>query len=225
MLSDVANWILVNVLINPRVFTSLLALIILIVARFLVFEKPTKQIPFKRLLGTVLFVFATFVFLYVNIDDLADVFTVWATLILAGVAVFSFEESRRLREENKQREERDRKERLLNEIIEWAEDVAKSAISRRTLSREELWKAKLSYKFHKAKSKYIEGVVGSSFKDFYDLVEGIDTKLDRLIEVTTKFTRESMVDGKKLSDYEAELTESVEKLLIETAKTKTTGIS
>jgi len=88
-------------------------------------EKPRKKISSKRTLGAVLFVFAIFIFLYANIADLADVFTVWATLVLAGVAIFSFEESRRLREENRQKEERDRKERLLNEIIEWATDVAK----------------------------------------------------------------------------------------------------
>jgi hypothetical protein len=99
----------------------------MIVAYFLFSEKPTEKIPFRRrrVLGALLFVFAIFVFLHANIADLADVFTVWATLVLAGVAVFSFEESRRLREENRQREERERKERLLNEILEWAIDVLK----------------------------------------------------------------------------------------------------
>lgn len=126
MISDVANWVLINVLTNTRVFTSLLALIILIVAGFLISaKKPAKKVPSKRILGAVLFVFATFVFLHANIADLANVFTIWATLILAGVAVFSFEESRRLREENRQKEERDRRERLLNEIIDWSMDIAK----------------------------------------------------------------------------------------------------
>ena len=112
MISDVANWVLINVLTNTRVFTSLLALIILIFAGFLISDKkPAKKVPSKRTLGAVLFVFAIFVFLYANIADLADVFTVWATLILAGVAIFSFEESRRLRKQYTEREERDRKER------------------------------------------------------------------------------------------------------------------
>lgn len=123
MITDIANWLQVNIVNNPQVLTSLLALIILIVAGFLMSEKPTKKIFSKRILGAVLFVFAIFVFLNANIADLADVFTVWATLVLAGVAIFSFEESRRLREENRQREERERKDRLLNEITEWAIDV------------------------------------------------------------------------------------------------------
>ncbi len=61
MISDVADWDLINMLINPRVSMSLLALIILIVAGFLMSEKPIKKYSFKRILGAVLFVFAIFV--------------------------------------------------------------------------------------------------------------------------------------------------------------------
>ena len=128
MSADIANWLQVNIVNNPQILQSLIALIILIVASFLMSEKPTKKIPSKRILGAALFVFAIFIFLYANIASLANVFTVWATLVLAGVAVFSFEESRRLRKENRQREERERKERLLNEIIKWAENISKCGI-------------------------------------------------------------------------------------------------
>ena len=129
MISDLANWVLINVLTNTRVLTSLLAFIILIVAGFLISDKkPAKKVPSKRILGAVLFVFAIFVFLYANIADLADVFTVWATLILAGVAIFSFEESRRLREENRQRENRDRTEHYLDRVENWLVSLATFAI-------------------------------------------------------------------------------------------------
>lgn len=125
MSADIANWLQVNIVNNPQVLQSLIALIILIVASFLISEKPTEKSPFRsrRVWGALLFVFAIFIFLFANIADLADVFTVWATLVLAGVAIFSFEESRRLREQYKEREERDRKARLLNEIIKWVLDV------------------------------------------------------------------------------------------------------
>ena len=124
MSADIANWLQVNIVNNPQVLKSLIALIILIVAIFLFSEKPTEKNLFRsrRVWGALLFVFAIFVFLFANIADLADAFIVWATIVLAGVAVFSFEESRRLRKQYKEREELDRKERLLNEIIEWASD-------------------------------------------------------------------------------------------------------
>lgn len=122
MSTDITNWLQVNIVNNPQFLQGLLALIIMILAFFLAFGKPTKKIP-RRLGGMAVFVFGSFLFLYAYIAEFDRVLTVWATLILAAVAVFSFEESRRLREENRQREERERKERLLNEIIDWATDV------------------------------------------------------------------------------------------------------
>lgn len=125
MSADIANWLQVNIVNNPQVLKSLIALIILIVAYFLFSEKPTEKNPFRRrrVWGAILFVFGMFVFLFAYIADLADVFTVWATLVLVGVAVFSFEESRRLRKQYKEREERDRKERYLEKIVSWAKDI------------------------------------------------------------------------------------------------------
>lgn len=124
MSTDIANWLLANIVSNPQVLKSLIALIILIVAIFLFSRKPTEKDTFRHGLGASLFVFAIFGFLHANVADLADVFTAWATIVLAGIAALSFEESRRLRKQYKEREERDRKERLLNEIIQWAIDVS-----------------------------------------------------------------------------------------------------
>ncbi len=129
MSADIANWLQVNILNNPQIFRGILALIIMMIGGILWSpKKPVEKGSFKRSSGALIFVFGIFTFLYAFIANLADVFTVWATLVLAGVAVFSFEENRRLRKQYKEREERDRKERLLNEIIEWAEDIGKCGI-------------------------------------------------------------------------------------------------
>ena len=109
MSTDITNWLQVNIVNNPQFLQGLLALIIMILAFFLAFGKPTKKIP-RRLGGMAVFVFGSFLFLYAYIAEFDRLLTVWATLILAAVAVFSFEESRRLREENRQREERERKD-------------------------------------------------------------------------------------------------------------------
>jgi len=133
---DIANWLLVNIVYNLQVSESIIALIIMIVAIFLFSNKPTDNSLFRnrRVWGALLFVFSTFVFLFANIADLADVFTVWATIILAFVAVFSFEESRRLRKQYKEREDRERREKLLNAIQNWAESgiVAITPVSLQT---------------------------------------------------------------------------------------------
>jgi preprotein translocase subunit YajC len=131
MWADIADWIKVNILNNPQVFKSIIALIIMMVGLFLFSKRPTerKLLKNKRVWGTFLFVCGIVLFLQANLTDLADVFTVLATIVLAAVAVFSFEESRRLRKQYAEREERDRKERLLKEISDWAEDAFRCFIT------------------------------------------------------------------------------------------------
>ena len=121
---------------------------------------------------------------------------------------------------DRQREERDRKERLLNEIFEWAEDAAESAISRRTRTPDELWKTKLKYKYSRAKSKYIIEVTSLSFKNLSSLVKSVIVKLDQVIHATTQVINHQD-PAKELVDCENELTESIEALIIEIAKIKT----
>lgn len=127
MWTDIADWLKVNILNDPQVFKSILALIFMI-AGLLLFAKRTTErnlLKNKRVWGTMLFICGLVVFLQANITDIADVFTVLATIVLAGVAVFSFEESRRLRKQYREREERDRKERLLREKRRREEELAK----------------------------------------------------------------------------------------------------
>jgi len=59
----------------------------------------------------------------------ADALIVWASLALAVAAFLSFEESRRLRRDNVDREAREKKERLLNKVIDWAVDVSSRKVT------------------------------------------------------------------------------------------------
>lgn len=52
-----------------------------------------------------------------------------STITLAIVAIFSFRESMQLRKQSQEREERDRKEHLLSEIIRWATDIVQCETS------------------------------------------------------------------------------------------------
>ena len=200
------------------------AIVFALLGATLVWFGARRKKRYMYTLGTGFFVGAG-VAVFVESAQIREILTAAAIVFAAFIAALSIDEARRLRKESVDKDNRDRRERLLNEIIEWARESAESTISRRTLSPEELWKAKLSYKFHKAKSKYILEIVALSFKDFSGLVEDINIKLDKLIEVTTEFGRKSMVGGKRLADYEAELTESVEKLFEETAKIKAKDIT
>jgi len=165
--------------------------------------KPTKKILSKRLSGRIagaaLFVLGAFVFLRAYIADLADVFTVWATIVLAGVAVFSFEESRRLRKQYKEREENDRKERLLNEIIEWTIDVAgwnfklynfiEAQISKEPWVESSIGEIVSQFQVIEVKGDYINNIALDAFKNEGKLstaVKAVNKEIRELVDVSTK---------------------------------------
>ena len=79
----------------------------------------------------IFFFFSLYTLFLFELITLSDVFTVWATLVLAVIAARTFNENKRLHEETERRElqdreerlkkeQRDRTERLLKEISGWA---------------------------------------------------------------------------------------------------------
>ncbi len=171
----------------------------------------------RILIGLIVAVFSLAVIVVLaRFTPLANVFIAWATLMLAFAAFMSILHSR-------EQERRRREEGLLNEILQWATDVAQSAISRQTMAKSELWKTKLEHKYSRAKSKYIAGVASLSFNDLSPFITNITAKLETAIEATTQYI-EGQGGGKPLTNYERELTESVEELIAEIAKVKTKNI-
>lgn len=118
----------------------------------------------------------------------------------------------------------EKRERLLNEIIEWAEATANSPIGRQTKDPHELWKTKLDYKKHKTKGKLIGEIVSSSFKELSSSFKDINKKLDKAIEFNQQIEN-GKANVEYLKDYETEIAGSVEKLFKEAAKIKTKDIS
>jgi len=119
----------------------------------------------------------------------------------------------------------EKREGLLNEIIEWATKSAESAIYRQKTDNSELWKTKLNYKVCRAKSEYIKGIATSSFSNLSSHIIDIVTKLDEAIESTTR-----LIDSKLSENYdqvrhcEEELTNAVIGLFEKAAKIKTKAI-
>ncbi len=125
----------------------------------------------------------------------------------------------------------DRKERLLNEIIDWALDTAKSAIARQTREAHELWRTKLNYKFHRTKSKYIAEIAVSHFANLSSFIEDINTELDEALDVTTRCISAMHIEGllgndeaQRLRESEEYIARAVENLIVEIAKIKTKNI-
>ena len=84
-------------------------------------------------------------------------------------------------------QKRERKERLVSEIIEWATVIAKSTISRQTKDTHQLWKTKLEYKILATKGiTYIKGISASMLKELVPLIDDIDTKLEHAMSELEK---------------------------------------
>ena len=118
--------------------------------------------------------------------------------------------------------EKEQEQRLLDEIIEWAEESAKSAIYRQTLNKHELWKAILNYKYCAAKGEYIRAIAATAFLTLTSQVNDVITKLNEATVATTNL-RESKSDKnhKKMRNCEDGVTNTVQELFKESAKIKT----
>lgn len=115
--------------------------------------------------------------------------------------------------------ELDREERMLSDIKDWAEDVAKSAISRQTWDPHEIWKTKLDFKNSLTKSHYIVEVARSLFSELMPFIKRIIRKLEKAINAYTQVL-ESKAEHEQLIGSENELRTSVEKFLEEAAKVR-----
>ena len=63
------------------------------------------------------------VLLFIESAELRDILTVLAAIIAVVIAAFSIDQSRQMRKDSIDREIRDRKERLLNEVTEWLREL------------------------------------------------------------------------------------------------------
>jgi len=61
--------------------------------------------------------------LFVESAELRDILTAFAAIVAVIIAAFSIEQSRQMRKDSIERESRDRKERLVNEVAEWLREL------------------------------------------------------------------------------------------------------
>ncbi len=150
-----------------------------------------------------------------------NIYVAVGTLVLAfSTAVLALVSWWNIRE-NKEKENRDRKERLLGEIIQWAEISAQSAIYRQTKEKHELYKAILNYKNCLAKSEYIKVIANIQFNILTDTIVKIIQRLDHLMQGTKLYYEFHTDENHKLVlQQENNLTESVKELFKEAAKLK-----
>jgi hypothetical protein len=87
----------------------------------------------KRTLRTYgsAFIAGAGVYLFVVWADLREILTALAAMAAVFIAAYSIDESRRMRQDSIERENRDRKEWLVNEVAEWLRKLEDEVLSRR----------------------------------------------------------------------------------------------
>ncbi|MFH0768849.1 MAG: hypothetical protein V1932_04710 [Chloroflexota bacterium] len=123
-----ASWLTIHVLsANEAILNAIVILSIFAVGISIILYGNVARNRNLNTLGFALFLFAVFVIID-KYEGFAVRISAFAALLVAFAAFAAIEENRRLRFEKRQQEECDRKERLLNEIIEWAEDITTFSI-------------------------------------------------------------------------------------------------
>jgi len=158
--------------------------------------------------------------------------TLVAVIVALGLGLSSLFQTQRL-------QKRERRERLLNEIIEWAIELNKCAwesgrtISAGLSSKEfKLYAAfyeLIRFKAADAKSEYIRSIASTFREDLHSNVEQVKKQLDNFIDlkfenIKSRNDEEKLKLAEKTKKSEKELYELVEVLQKTAAKIKTAGI-
>ena len=193
--------------------TTLIAVVVLIVLGAILYWIGKKNKPKGILLyiGLGLMIGALAITI-ANSSELRDSLVAVAIIATTFFAAVSIEANKRLRKESVDKEDQDRKERLLHEIRDWALKTAENAISRQTRVPHELWETRLKYKYSISASVYIREIAIHSFNNLCPLIDDVIEKLNQSIETTIKVIQRDM-QGDDLIKSENNLRESVEVLL------------
>ncbi len=165
--------------------------------------------------------------------SLATAMVAFGTLILAVVTAMAIDSSRTMAK-------RDRKERLLNEIIEWAKEIREissasidpskiefdSPLEQIAIQRDFLYYHR-KYQEVNNNSAYMEEVASKVFGDkLLSIVRDVSQKLNDTIELLANcLTKKESENSKKVEKCKEAIDSCAEKLMVETTKLKTQDIS
>ena len=164
--------------------------------------------------------------------EIGDWVTLLAVIVALGIGVASILHTQSL-------QKKERRERLLNEIIEWAVDVRKSssesidpskiefdAQPTQIASQQGFRHLRWRYQSLNTKSAYMKEAISKAFGcNLLSAVEKVIQKLDKAIEILEGcITSKAKENSAKIEAYKKSLDCCAEELIIEAAKIKTKDI-
>ena len=165
--------------------------------------------------------------------EVGDWITLCAVIVALGIGVASILHTQSL-------QKRERRERLLNEIIEWAEDIRKSSsesidpskiVYDTPIEQEATQRGfrllRGRYQELNTKSAYMKKVISKVFEaNLLSAVEKVIQKLDETIEMLGGcLTRKAKENSEKAEEYKKSLDGYAEELIKEATEIKTSDIS
>ena len=174
-------------------------------------------------------------YVFVTFYDDWLAFSAFATLLLALAAFLAIRHS-------SEQEKRNRKERLLNEITEWAEDIRKSSSEsidpneiifdtpiEQIAAQRGFYNLRLRYQAISVKSEYLEGIAKKVFgNELLSATEIVTQKLGEIIDVLkdclTNRRASQKEKSEKVETYKKSLDSYAEDLIKEAVKIKTRDI-
>ncbi len=193
-------------------------------------KKTNKRPLLFTLIGTIVAI--TFVFILRSEPNLATSLVAFGTLLLAVVTAMMIDNSR-------QQEKCRRKEELLKELIQWAEDIRKSSsgsiapneiiyddVSMATASQMDFLRLRRIYQDINTKGTYVKAIAKIYRGNLLSATESVIYKLDEAIEILEGcLTSKAKENFEKVENYKKLLDGCAEELIIEAAKIKTRDIS
>ena len=223
---------------EQRVFESWVAIVIIIVGFiFLIiaaFNKKQKSIVF----GLGFFILGL-LYMFIRDIEFRNLMLALSSIIALILSYLSFLQSERIRKDTLDKEDRDRKERLLNEIIEWAEDIRKSSSENvdpkyiildspvmAIASQQGFLQLQKRYQDLNKKSAYMKEVISKVFGcELVSAVEKVIQQLDNNIEMLRGcLTRKDENSSEKVEACKKSLDCCAEELIIEATNIKTKNI-
>jgi hypothetical protein len=189
--------------------------------------------PLTRILfwGLLIFLIVFIILKTIELSNIApnipEILVAIFTLVLAGVTANLARQTALGNKQARLREISDRKRLLLDEIVEWAANVSKSAIGRQRIDTKQLWKTKLEYKIHMTKgTTFIKTVSSYEFRELVEPINIINEKLEVAMNslgnvISTRERREvstPFYSSEEIINSEQALEEAVEILLTKAAE-------
>jgi len=211
---------------NISVLTGIVLVALLLLGMILLIFGIARNKIFIQALGAGI-IGSVCIYLFVESSQFRDILVALASIFAVVIAVLSLYQTQRIRKDSLDKEDRDRKEHLLNEIIEWAIDMGKCGIEvsldswRHISSLKELELEDFiniselvgSFSSMRSESHYISKISSAFGQSLQDAVIRLKDSLEEHIDLLDRWQKVFIEPGKE-KNLKQDSLDDIDKLII-----------